>query len=176
MDTVRRLGLAALVGGAGLVLANVLLMLNPGAPDLETAGDYLTVGVFATAVLLTAAGLVGLHLRMSDAYGWLGRIGLALALVGQLAAGVAGVRLNEWVFLVTLVGLVGFLLLAFAIARAPAVPHWSGFLLFAGFVGLFVVRDGDLGIALDGIAWLVIGYALWSNWTEAAPSARPLHA
>jgi hypothetical protein len=173
VDTVRRLGLAALVGGAGLVVADGLLVLNPGAPDFEKAGDYVIVGVLIAAVLLTVAGLVGLHLRQRGAYGWLGRIGLALAAIGQPAAGVANVRWNEWVFLISLTGLVGFLLLALAISRKPVLPHWSGFLLFAGFVGLLVVRDGDLGVALDGAAWLVVGYLLWARLPETA-AARPL--
>jgi hypothetical protein len=174
VDTVRRLGLTALVGGAGLVVANLLFVLNPGAPDLETAADYLTIAVLAAAVLLTLVGLVGLHRRQRNAYGRLGRIGVVLALIGQVGAGAANIRWNEWVFLVGLAGLVGFLLLALAIARAPALPHWSGFLLLAGFVGLLVVRDGDLGIALDGIAWLVVGYLLWSSSSETVATARPL--
>jgi hypothetical protein len=67
-------------------------------------------------------------------------------------------------------------LLALAIARAPVLPHWSGFLLLVGFVALFAVGDGDGGIAFDGVAWLVIGYALRSGWTEGAPAPRPLRA
>ena len=177
MDAVQRLGLSALIGGAGLVVANVLLVLNPDARDFDAVGDYLAVGVLAAAVLLTLAGLVGVHLRQRDSYGRLGRVGMLLALVGEAAVGVASVRLNEWVFLVTAVtGLVGFVLLAVAIARAPALPHWSGFLLLVGFVALFAVGDGDFGIALSGVVWLVIGYALRSGWTETAPAARPLQA
>jgi hypothetical protein len=176
MDPVRRLGLAALVGGAGLVLADVFLQMNPGAPDLESTGDYLTVGVLAVSVLLTLGGLFGVQLRQRDVYGRLGQIGLALAVVGHVAAGVLPVRLNEWVLLAGLAGLIGFLLLALAIARAPALPHWTGFLLFAGFVGFLIVRNADLGIALYGATWLVVGYALRAGWAETLPEARPLQA
>lgn len=176
MVDVPRLGSAAMAGGAGLIVANLLMLLNADARGLESAGDWLVVGVLAVAVLLTLAGLFGVHLRERETYGKLGFAAIALALLGQAFGGFANIRLNEWLVLVAIVsGLVGFVLLTFAIARAPVLPAWSGYLLLIGWVGLFAVGDGDLGIALDGVAWLIVGYALRSDW-ETAPAPQPLGA
>jgi len=163
-----------MVGGAGLIVANALMLMNADWRGLGSVGDWLMVGVLAVSVLLTLAGLLGVHLSERGTYGKLGRAAIALALVGQTFGGFANVRLNEWLAVVAVVsGLVGFILLTFAIARAPVLPAWSGYLLLVGWVGLYAIGDSDLGIALDGVAWLVVGYALRSDW-EAAPAPQPL--
>jgi hypothetical protein len=177
VDDVRGLGRAAIAGGAGLIVANVLMLLNPDARGLGSAADWLTIGVLGVAVVLTLAGVVGVHLCERDAYGKLGRAAIALALLGQAAGGLANVWLNEWLFLfAVLFGLGGFIMLTFAIARAPVLPAWSGYLLLVGWVGLFAVGDADLGIALDGVAWLVVGSALMSGSRERAPAAQLVEA
>src|SRR5262249_48020272 len=145
-------------------VANVLMLANADARGLESTGDWLVVVVLALAVLLTLAGLLGVHLRERDAYGKLGRAAIVLAFVGQAVGGVANIRLDELGAIVAVLsGLVGFVLLTFAIARAPVLPAWSGYLLLVGWVGLYALGDGDLGIALDGIA---------PGWSSATRSGR----
>ncbi len=125
-------------------------------------------------MLLTLAGLVAVHVRQREAYSLLGRIGFALAFVGEVAATAVVVRPNEWSYLLAIAfGVVGFFLLSLAIARAPAMPPWSGFLLLVGFVALVAVGDGDFGIALAGAVWLVVGYLLASDRREPAVSPVP---
>src|SRR5262249_103214 len=51
----RRLGSAAMAGGVGLIVANVLMLANADARGLESTGDWLVVVVLALAVLLTLA-------------------------------------------------------------------------------------------------------------------------
>jgi hypothetical protein len=100
----------------------------------------------------------------------------ALALLGQAFGAFANIHFNEWLVLVAVVsGLVGFVLLTFAIARAPVLPGWPGYLLLVGWVGLCEVGDGDLGMALDVVAWLIVGYALRSDW-ETARAPQPFGA
>jgi hypothetical protein len=169
-----RLILAALVGGGALILGNVLVLADPDARGLDTAADYVTVGLIMGGVLLTVAGLVAVDLRQRKVYGMLGRVGFVLAVVGQLFAIPSLYRWSEWLFLLTVVpGVAGLLLLAIAIARAPVLPHWIGVLVLAGFIGLTIVGDADLGIAFAGAVWLVVGYLLWSERTEPAVTPAP---
>jgi len=74
--------------------------------------------------------------------------------------------------LTNLPGVVGFLLLALAISRSPRLPHWTGFVLFVGFVAFWALKEADAGVALDGVVWIVVGYALRSNWSELAIASR----
>ena len=105
---------------------------------------------------------------------WYGRLGLAafvLALVAQLASAAYLATANEIPILIGLVtGVIGFLVLTIAIVRAPALPRWTGYLAFIGFVGLLIVGDGDLGIAAAGAVWLLIG---WTLRTEGKPGGSP---
>ncbi|HEY3205729.1 MAG TPA: hypothetical protein VGJ58_02140 [Gaiellaceae bacterium] len=171
--TIRRLALGALVGGAVLAVANVLLLIDPGARALDSGGDVLVEALVVLGILLTLAGLIGVHLRQKERYGVLGLIGLVLAVVGQ-AASISDVFVvdRSLQLVTTLPATVGLILLAFAILRAPLLPHWSGFVLLIGFVAFWTLQDVDFGIALDGVAWIVVGYALWSGWAEPAIAMR----
>jgi hypothetical protein len=153
--------LAAVAGGAALIVANVLLLLDPDARSLDAATDYVTIAILVGGGVLVTSGLVAVYLRQREAFGLLGRVGFALAVAGQLLAAVVVFRVNEWTYVIALaLGVVGLLLLAFAIARAPVLPQWTGLLLLVGFIGLLMVGDADLGIAFAGAVWLVIGYVL----------------
>jgi hypothetical protein len=172
-NTIRRLALVATLGGAAMIVANALLFARPGAGALESASDDVVEGLVALSLLLTLAGLVGLHLRQAGTYGVLGTVGFVLALIGQASTTADVFSLNVGLARVTILpAVVGFFLLALAISRSPALPHWTGFLLFVGFTAFWVLREGDEGIALDGVVWLVVGYALRSNWTERAIASR----
>jgi hypothetical protein len=171
--TIRRLALVAIAGGAAMIIANVLLFVQPSASGLDSASDYLVEGVVALSLLLSLAGLIGVQLRKAETYGALGTVGFVLALVGQAASVADAFSVDRLLYVVTtLPAIVGYFVLALAILRSPALPHWIGFLLFVGFVAFWVLAEGDEGIALDGVVWIVVGYALWSNWSETAPAAR----
>lgn len=171
--TIRRPALGALLGGAVLVVANILLLTDPGARALASGRDDLTEALVVLGILLTLAGLAGVHLRQKQQYGVLGLIGFILAVAGQTAS-IADVFVvdRQLQLVTTLPATVGFVLLAFAILRSPVLAHWSGFLLLVGFVAFWTLQDVDFGIALDGVVWIVVGYALWSSWTESRSAIR----
>jgi hypothetical protein len=172
VDAFRGLALAAMGGGALLVVGNGMLLVDPDARGRASAADYPTVSVLTAGALLVCAGLVAVHLRQRAAYGTLGLAGFALALLGQLGAALYFATANTIVFQIgLLVGVVGFLILTIAIVRAPALPRWTGYLAYIAFVGLLIVGDGDLGIAAAGVVWCAIGYVLRSEGEPAVTLA-----
>jgi hypothetical protein len=155
------LALAAMTGGALLVVGNALLLADPDARGLDSGADYAIVAVVVAGALLVAAGLVAVHRAQRTSYGRQGLIAFVLTLVAQLATAAYLATANELPILIGLLASVmGFPLLTIAIVRAPAVPRWSGYLAFIAVVGMLVVGDADLGIATAGVAWLAIGYVL----------------
>ena len=152
------LGLSALVG---------YLQAIPGRED---------VVLFVVALLLTAAGLVGLHTLQNDSYGLLGRAGfyIALAAVAARILGavvfLAGSSALERISLPGTLGmLVGFVLYGVATVQARVLPRWYG-------LALIVVLPVSLplagyGTALFGLILLVLGYVLWLR--RGATTAQP---
>ena len=173
MSWTRGAALAALAGGALLVLGNAVLLVDPDARGLASGADYPTVAIVVVGALLVSVGLVGVHLRQRTAYGRLGLVGFVLTIVAQLATAAYLATTNEAPILVALVaGVIGFVLLTIAIVRAPVLPRWTGYLAFVGFVGLLIVGDADLGIAAAGVVWVVIGSVLrWDNEPNATLAA-----
>jgi hypothetical protein len=157
----RDLALAAMTGGALLVVGNALLLADPDARGLASGADYPTVAVVVAGALLVVAGLIGVHVTQRAAYGRLGLIAFVWTLVAQLATVAYLATANEAPILIALVAsVIGFPLLTIAIERAPVLPGWTGYLAFVALVGLLIVGDADLGIAAAGVAWLAIGYEL----------------
>jgi hypothetical protein len=164
VDTSRALAVAAMTGGALLVVGNVFLLADPDARGLESGADYPTIAIVVAGALLVSAGLVGVHLRQRTAYGRLGLTGFVLALVALLAAAAFLATSSEAPLLIGLLtGVIGFLVLTIAVVRAPVLPRWAGYVAYVGFVGLLIVGDADLGIAAAGLVWLAIGYTLWTE-------------
>jgi hypothetical protein len=142
------LGLSALVG---------YLQAIPGRED---------VVFFVVALLLTAAGLVGLHTLQKASYGLLGRAGfyIALAAVAARILGavvfLAGSSAVEWIsFPGTLGMLVGFVLYGVATVQARVLPRWYGLALIV--VLPVALPLAGYGTALFGLILLVLGYVLW---------------
>jgi hypothetical protein len=175
VDSSRALAVAAMTGGALLVVGNAFLLADPDARGLESGADYPTVAIVVAGAVLVCAGLVGVHLRQRTAYGRLGLTGFVLALVALLAAAAFLATSSEAPLLIGLLtGVIGFLVLTIAIVRAPVLPRWAGYLAYVGFVGLLVVSEADLGIATAGLVWIVIGYALWAGSERAlTPAPSP---
>jgi hypothetical protein len=169
----RGLALAAMTGGALLVVGNALLLADPDARGLASGGDYPTVAVVVAGALLVNAGLIGVHLRQRASYGRLGLIAFVLTLVAQLATAAYLATANEAPILIGLVSsVIGFPLLTIAIVRKPALPRWIGYVAFIALVGMLIVGDADLGIAAAGLVWLVIGHELRTHDTsDVGPAA-----
>ncbi len=152
------LGFSALVG---------YLQAIPGRED---------VVLFVVALLLTAAGLVGLHTLQRGSYGLLGRAGFYIALAAVVArilgavVFLAGSSALEWIsFPGTLGMLVGFVLYGVATVQARVLPRWYGLTLIVALpVSLPLAAYGT---TFFGLILLVLGYMLWLR--RGATTAQP---
>ena len=164
-------GVAAMVGGALIVVKGVFIALSAGDPSLVPP-----------AMLLQALGLLGLHARLEGRGGLLGRIGVSLAYLAVAASIVNLVYLGldvapedpnspalvNFTYMAAFLGiLVGLLLLGFATLRARvmsarlrAVPLAVG-LLWLPLMGITWFLGEGLVVA--GLAWVLLGYLIWSG-------------
>jgi hypothetical protein len=162
-----------MLGGAVwlvLGLSNVFGYLRaiPGRED---------VALLVLALLLTAAGLVGLHALQKESYGLLGGTGFYIALVSLAArtlgavAFLAGSSALEWISLPGTLGmLIGFMAYGLATLRAGVLPRWYGLTLILSLpVSLPLAVYGT---ALFGLILVVLGYALWSRKGTTGQQAR----
>ena len=144
-----------------LGLSNVFgyLQAIPGRED---------VALLILALLLTAAGLVGLHALQGESHGLLGSAGFytAIAALSARALGAAvfllGSAALEWVSLPGTLGMLpGFVLYGLATLRAGVLPRWYGLALaFSVPVSLPLAVYGT---ALFGLIMALLGLALWSQ-------------
>lgn len=82
MQMARWLGAASVAGGA-LWLLELLLQGEWGPPGTPAYQTYQTINRFTSIpLLLMAVGLVGVHRLQAAQTGWLGKLGLVVALVG----------------------------------------------------------------------------------------------
>ena len=161
----------ALGGAVWLVLglSNVFgyLQAIPGRED---------VALLVLALVLTAAGLVGLYALQKESYGLLGRAGFYLVMVSLAAralgavAFLAGSPTLEWISLPGTLGmLLGFVVYGSATLRAGVLPRWYGLTLLLSLpVSLPLAMYGT---ALFGLILAVLGLALWSR--NSATTEQP---
>ena len=163
---VRLGGLAAMVGGVGVVV--VWLVAGGdwlGSPLASPATHSLMVGAMAA--------IAALHALQRQRYGLPGTVaslaaffGLAMYLVG---AGLAYARddfflaFRDTTFLIVvglLLATLGLIGLGLVTMNGPVLPWWCGVALMAGtpLVGFFLAIW--LGVLL-GVPWLVVGYAIF---------------
>lgn len=158
-------------GAIGLMLGGVMwIVLGLGAVIgyLQAIPGREDVVLFVVALLLTAAGLVGLYTLQRGSYGLLGWVGfyIALAAIAARILGatvfLAGSSALEWIsFPGTLGMLVGFVLYGVATLQARVLPRWYGLALIVALpVSLPLAVYGT---ALFGLILLVLGYVLWSR-------------
>jgi hypothetical protein len=158
-------------GAIGLMLGGVMwvvLGLSALVGYLQAIPGREDVVLFVVALLLTAAGLVGLHTLQKDSYGLLGQAGFYIALVAVAArilgavVFLTGSLALEWIsFPGTLGMLVGFVLYGVATLQARVLPRWYGLALIVSMpVSLPLAVYGT---ALFGLILLVLGYVLWSR-------------
>ncbi len=151
-------------GAIGLMLGGlmwVVLGLGAMVGYLQAIPGREDVVLFIIALLLTAAGLVGLHTLQKDSYGRLGRAGfyIALAAVAARVSGalvfLAGSLALEWISLPGTLGmLVGFVLYGVATLQAGLLPRGYGLALIAALpVSLPLAAYGT---TLFGLILLVV--------------------
>ena len=175
-------GIAAMLGGAMWVVKGGLIMLGGPDPDL-----------FVPAQLFFALGLLGLHALLAERGGLPGRVGgfLAYAAVALTAVNATysaffaehgpqtAFPFNVTYLLAGLVIFVGLVLLGIATLRAGALPgRWRTLPLIVGLSALLPVWilafiHLELPVVVLGIAWMLMGYVLWSEGTRPHASLRP---
>lgn len=175
--TVWTAGLICAVGGVGW-LASGLVLSVAGQPD----GAAFVVSQAAWIVIqsLLLIGVAGLGLS-GAAPGWFGGIALGLALLGRadfVAAEIHSLIIGDdssvLLPLGALITAVGMTLVGIAVLRANRWTGWQRYTpLLAGvypFVAMFpfIFVTGEpsmLAIAIWGLPWLALGYALYSTKT-----------
>lgn len=169
LGPVRTWAYGSIVGGLLFVAASV--------HEWVSDASAITSLLLASALIVTVAGLVGLHVRYGDRYGMLGAVGVLAAVTGQVvqAASAAGEALRAGHSMATalfVVGsvlfLVGLVSLTVAIFRAGVEARWIGLVLIAGILASGVAQSQG-GSGLFGLAWIVIGVLL----LRANPTAQP---
>jgi hypothetical protein len=181
-------GLAAIVGGLAATTLGLLYVLQERGMKLGYFEKAVRKGAYegpASTMLLVGAlaAVAALHLIQRRHYGRLGALasasaigGIAMVVIGFLVSGSA----SDTVFYVgigmLIVGLVvgstGVVLLGIATITARVLPRWCGIALIAGsppgvaIMFLFLtpvvmasILPGEVGWALAGIPWMVVGYA-----------------
>jgi hypothetical protein len=145
---------------------------------------YLTYGkLFLFMFLGWLAGLLALHARQTVSAGRLEKWGFRVAFAGTVLGTLGSigaywmgtvwpgaVNFSFLAFLVPALLLfnIGFPLFGFGTLRARVAPRPGAWLLtVGGFPGIFLLTFllGNLGIGmvLLNLAWVVLGYALWSG-------------
>jgi hypothetical protein len=145
------------------------------------ASYHIVEALLVFALLSQLGGLFALHLSQagSRGYGRLGAAGFSVATVGGvaiLASAVAslvsgGFTLGFFVVGAALLAF-GALLLAFATFRAAVLPRWSAILV----AGLLLISLGELGMLLNGIIWITLGYTLLPKQPASDHAQAPENA
>jgi hypothetical protein len=159
-------------GAIGLMLGGVVwlvLGLSSAFGYLQAIPGREDVVLLILALLLTAAGLVGLHALQAGKHGLVGQAGFYItfaSLVARaLAAGVylAGSSALSWISYPwgTIGMLVGLVAYGLATLRAGVLPRWYGLALIVTMP--LSLPLAAYGSALFGLIMVVLGYALWSQ-------------
>lgn len=186
-ERVRAAGIACAIGGAGWL---VVLLAGALARD-AIYGSAATYRAWEGALIVVQAlllvGVAGLALCGAAGDGWLGRIGLGIAIIGRVSFLVGESRSfiqgsDDDIFIplgALLTGL-GMLLAGIAVVRARrwggwhrAMPLLTGVYPFVAMFPLFAIMGEPPApmIALWGLPWLLLGLAMRAEG-EAEPATR----
>ncbi len=156
---------------------------------------YLTYGKFFSFMILGwMAGLLALHARQAANAGRLEKWGFRVAFAGTVLGTLGGIGVywlgSFWwgavdisflAFMVSALLLfgIGFPLFGIGTLRAKVAPRLGAWLLIVGglpgmFLLSFLLGQLTLGILLINLAWVALGYSLYSE--KAAPARHPAHA
>jgi hypothetical protein len=181
-------GLAAMVGGALFVVSALLIASMPRGcigdecalrPMRETG---LAGAMLMLALLLVVVGAVGLVIRVRNAgrFGRLAKAGIVVAAVGAALPVIGGLvqgvlfdgdypLMPVFVIPGVLALVVGFVLLGLAVLQARVLPRWAAVLLVVGSLAMLGFNDQNAQVLMaipNGIAWMAVGYLLWSGKDE----------
>ncbi len=187
-------GLAAMLGGTLWTIATVVHASKPrGCIAAECASRPMResgplVGILTLlSVLLFAAGAVGLValMRSGGRFGRGGNAGVVLGVVGAALMVIATLvqalffggdfPLMPYFVVPGLLALViGFLLAGIAILRSGVLPRWVAVLVIVGALAMLVANEQTARVLLMipfGVAWVAVGYVLWSE--DGASTGQP---
>ena len=182
---------AAMLGGILWIVSALITVSKPrGCIGLEcevsAMRDTSDVTPFLLlALLLTAVGLAGVAIlaRNTGRFGQLVKAGVALYVVGfgLFVLGTVLTAISEvfWVLMLPagLALIVGLVLTGIAVFRTGVLPRWVAVLLVIGTLAMLGFNDqtAEALMAIPfGVAWLAVGYALWSGMDPSTeqPTAR----
>ena len=182
---VRWAGLAAMFGGALFVVSAVMISSMPrgcigdecGTRPMREPGA--AGALLMLALLLVVVGMAGLVIRARHAglFGVLGKTGAVVAAVGAALPMIGGLiqgivyggdypLVPYFVVPGVLALVVGFVLLGIAVLLAGVLPRWTAVLLVVGSLAMLGFNDQNAQALLaipNGIAWVAVGYVLWSG-------------
>lgn len=170
-------GVAAMLGGAMWIVKGGLIMLGGPDPNL-----------FLPAQLFFALCLLGLHTRLAERGGRLGRIGgflayaaVALSMVNTPYSIFFAERgpqtpfpFNVTYFSASLAIFIGLVFLGIAVLRAGVLPgRWRTLPLILSLSALLPVWilafiHLEIPVVVLGAAWMLLGYVLWSDRSASA--------
>jgi hypothetical protein len=130
----------------------------------------VVVGAAALVIRARHAGRLG---RLGKTGVVLGAVGAALPVIGSLIQGVlydGDYPLMPYFVIPGVLALVvGFVLLGVAVLRARVLPRWAAVLLIVGTLAMLGFNDQNAQALMAvpfGIAWVAVGYVLWSGKGE----------
>lgn len=146
-------GLAAVLGGALIVISDLTLALTVGSSDtyMGTTTEQVAAVSFLAGKVLILIGLIGLYLRQAEGAGRFGLVAFLMALIGT-----ALMVSSDWseVFIVPIL-----------MKEAPALINEPPGLLMAGFL---------LNYGLETLGWLLFGVATFRGRVFPRPAAALL--
>jgi hypothetical protein len=188
---VRWCGLAAMLGGVLWAISAVIHASKPRGciaeecafrPMRETSA--LDGFPLLLSLLLFAGGVAGLMIlaRSAGRWGKAGNTGVILCAIGAALVVIASLvqtiffggdfPLMPFFVIPSALALVfGLLLLGLAILRARVLPRWAAVLFIVGTLAMLGVNEQTARVLLAiplGVAWVVVGYVLWSGRGTAA--------
>lgn len=171
-DLIRWGGLVAMVGGVLWTVVFTLFALRPSGPGVTPPYRSFEGLYFPNlvSVVLIVAGIVALHARLRSLYGKLGMASFILALVGAAVLVVSGASW-PWELVGAIALLLGSLLMGVAALVVNAPLRWGAIALVVGSLAFFLynTETARVWFALPyGVAWVVVGYLLWSGRGEVA--------
>jgi len=186
---VRLGGLVAMAGGLAATTLGLLYVLEARGMSLDSTEKALRKGHYenpvATMLLVgVLVAIAALHLIQRGHYGWWGALtavvafaGVAMVVVGGLAGELFPVTAPVDIPLLiggVVAASVGIVGLGIATMNAGVLPRWSGIALIAGSppgvgtlfmfstpLGMAGIVPGEIGWALAGIPWMLVGYAIF---------------
>ena len=196
-NLVRLGGVAAVVGGALFVIAELFYLvvgMSPSAEDLTSFSAIVQGVLFVLGGTLVVAGLLGLYAARKEELGGLGAAGFLVAFVGSVfavgpswtgafavpaiaaeAPALINARPPALVLAADITAFalfaIGWFLLGLALLRSRSYPRWAAVLLMVGAVAAFFPLPFSVipfGVA---VAWM--GLSLLSGRSSVVGATAP---